>query len=77
MEQATAVQAVKERGIVKWFNPAKGYGFIQRENGQEIFVHFSGIQMDGYKSLNEGEGVEFVVATGPKGLCATNVQPAD
>ena len=54
LETGIAVQEVKEHGYVKWFNPAKGYGFIQRQDGQEIFVHFSGIVADGYKSLNDG-----------------------
>ncbi len=78
MEQATAVQAVKEQGVVKWFNAGKGYGFIQRQSGEEIFVHFSAIVMDGYKSLDEGASVEFEVKDGPKGLYAENVvvQPA-
>jgi len=64
---------VKEQGIVKWFNGAKGYGFIQRSNGDEVFVHFSAIQGSGYKTLNEGEGVEFVCQNGPKGLNAAEV----
>jgi CspA family cold shock protein len=64
---------VKEQGTVKWFNASKGYGFIQRQSGEDIFVHFSGIQMDGYKSLNEGQAVEFEVTKGPKGLQAANV----
>jgi len=78
VEQATAVQAVKEQGVVKWFNAGKGYGFIQRQSGEEIFVHFSAIVMDGYKSLDEGASVEFEVKDGPKGLYAENVvvQPA-
>jgi CspA family cold shock protein len=50
---------VKEKGIVKWFNGAKGYGFIQRSTGEDVFVHFSAIQAEGYRSLNEGEAVEF------------------
>ena len=64
---------MKETGTVKWFNAAKGYGFISRENGEDVFVHFSAIQMDGYKSLNEGQAVEFEVRKGPKGLQAENV----
>ena len=64
---------MKEKGTVKWFNAAKGYGFIQRENGEDVFVHFSAIQGDGYKSLNEGQAVEFEVTKGPKGLQAANV----
>jgi CspA family cold shock protein len=67
------VVAVKEQGTVKWFNASKGYGFIQRQTGEDVFVHFSAIQMDGYKSLNEGQAVEFEVTKGPKGLQAANV----
>jgi len=58
---------------VKWFNASKGYGFIQRQTGEDVFVHFSAIMMDGYKSLNEGQAVEFEVKKGPKGLQAENV----
>jgi len=65
--------AVKEQGTVKWFNASKGYGFIQRQTGEDVFVHFSAIQMDGYKPLNEGQAVEFEVTKGPKGLQAENV----
>ncbi len=75
MEQATAIGTVKEQGTVKWFSANKGYGFIQRQSGEEIFVHFSAIQMDGYKSLTEGASVEFEVKDGPKGLFADNVIP--
>jgi CspA family cold shock protein len=64
---------VKERGVVKWFNGAKGYGFIQRSTGEDVFVHFSAIQDNGYKTLNEGESVEFECQQGPKGLSAANV----
>ena len=64
---------MREKGVVKWFNPAKGYGFIQRSSGEDVFVHFSAIQMDGYRSLDEGMEVEFDVAEGPKGLQAENV----
>lgn len=61
-------------GIVKWFNNAKGYGFIQPEQGeQDIFVHFSSIQSDGYRTLKEGQTVQFEAQEGPKGLQATNV----
>jgi CspA family cold shock protein len=66
-------QKVKEQGTVKWFNASKGFGFIQRQSGEDIFVHFSAIQGDGYKSLNDGQAVEFDVTTGPKGLQASNV----
>jgi len=64
---------VKEQGTVKWFNASKGFGFIQRQAGEDVFVHFSAIQGDGYKSLNEGQAVEFEVTKGPKGLQAANV----
>jgi CspA family cold shock protein len=64
---------VKEKGVVKWFNGAKGYGFIQRSTGEDVFVHFSAIQSDGYRSLNEGEAVEFELQQGPKGLNAIEV----
>jgi CspA family cold shock protein len=61
------------RGRVKWFNDAKGYGFIEQEGGDDVFVHFSAIQMDGFKTLAEGQVVEFEVKQGDKGLHATNV----
>ena len=64
---------MKETGTVKWFNAGKGFGFIQRENGEDVFVHFSAIQMDGFKTLAEGQVVEFDVKQGDKGLHATNV----
>jgi CspA family cold shock protein len=64
---------LKEQGTVKWFNASKGFGFIQRQSGEDIFVHFSAIQSEGYKSLNEGQAVEFEVTKGPKGLQASNV----
>lgn len=66
---------MKEQGTVKWFNASKGFGFIQRQSGEDVFVHFSAIQGDGYKTLNEGQAVEFEVTTGPKGLQAANVTP--
>ena len=62
-----------ETGTVKWFNNAKGYGFIARENGEDVFVHFKAIVGDGYKSLDEGDQVQFDVERGPKGLQATKV----
>ncbi len=65
---------MKEQGIVKWFNAAKGYGFIQRQSGDDVFVHFSAILGDGYRSLDEGEKVSFEVKEGPKGLQAANVE---
>jgi CspA family cold shock protein len=64
---------MKERGTVKWFNAAKGFGFIQRQSGEDVFVHFSAIQSSGYRSLDEGAHVEFEVTHGPKGLQASNV----
>jgi CspA family cold shock protein len=62
-----------EKGTVKWFNGAKGFGFITRSSGEDVFVHFRSIKGDGYKSLNEGDKVEFEVEQGQKGLQATNV----
>jgi CspA family cold shock protein len=64
---------VKEKGVVKWFNAAKGYGFIQRSTGEDVFVHHSAIQMNGYRTLDQGMEVEFEVKNGPKGLQAENV----
>ncbi len=65
-----------EKGIVKWFNDAKGYGFISREQGGDVFVHFSAIQSSGFRSLAEGQAVQFEVTQGQKGLQAENVQIA-
>lgn len=64
-------------GTVKWFNPAKGYGFIGRDNGEDVFVHFSAIDMDGYKQLKEGQKVEFSIEKGNKGLQAAAVIPVE
>ena len=64
------------QGTVKWFNDAKGYGFITQEGGEDVFVHFSAIQAQGFKSLAEGDRVEFEVTRGPKGLQAANVRRA-
>ena len=63
-------------GKVKWFNDAKGYGFIETEDGKDVFVHFSAISMEGYKSLSEGQQVEFEAVESAKGLQATRVAPA-
>ena len=63
-----------EQGTVKWFNDAKGFGFISRQNGEDVFVHFSAIQTSGFRSLQEGQAVEFSVTKGPKGFQAENVQ---
>ena len=68
---AEAVRMTK--GKVKWFNDAKGYGFIEQEGGEDVFVHFSAIQMDGFRTLAEGQAVEFEVKAGEKGLHASNV----
>jgi CspA family cold shock protein len=62
-------------GTVKWFNSGKGFGFIEREGGPDVFVHFSAIKADGYKSLTEGQKVEFTIEQGPKGLQAADVKP--
>ncbi len=61
------------KGTVKWFNNQKGYGFISDEDGNDVFVHYSGLNMDGYKSLEEGQAVEFEITDSPKGPQATNV----
>ena len=61
------------QGTVKWFNATKGYGFIAREGGEDVFVHYSAIQADGYRALNEGQRVEFTIERGPKGLQASDV----
>jgi cold shock protein len=64
---------VKETGTVKWFNAGKGFGFIQRDNGEDVFVHFSAIEASGYRTLDEGARVSFIVKRGPKGLQAEQV----
>ncbi len=64
-----------EQGTVKWFNDAKGYGFITRQNGEDVFVHFSAVQGNGFRSLQEGQAVQFEVTKGPKGWQAENVTP--
>jgi CspA family cold shock protein len=64
----------RETGTVKWFNDAKGYGFISREAGEDVFVHFSAIEGNGFRSLSENQRVEFAVEQGPKGLQAAHVR---
>ncbi len=64
-------------GTVKWFNPAKGFGFIGRDDGDDVFVHYTAIQMDGYRQLKEGQRVEFSVEKGPEGLQAADVRPVE
>jgi CspA family cold shock protein len=64
---------MREQGTVKWFNNEKGYGFISRNSGDDVFVHHTAVQGSGFKSLNEGDSVEFETAKGPKGLQAQNV----
>lgn len=65
-----------EKGTVKWFNGEKGYGFVTRENGEDVFAHFSAIQGDGFKTLEEGQAVEFEVETSDRGLQAANIVKA-
>jgi CspA family cold shock protein len=65
-----------EKGTVKWFNRTKGFGFIEREQGEDVFVHFSAITGEGFKTLEQGQQVEFEVVQGPKGLQAANVKKA-
>jgi CspA family cold shock protein len=69
--------AAREKGTVKWFNNDKGFGFIAREKGEDVFVHFKAIVSDGYKSLTEGQSVEFAVTQGQKGLQAEDVRVID
>ena len=73
--QARQKMADRVTGTVKWFNGAKGFGFIAREGGEDVFVHFSAIQSDGYRRLEEGQQVEFTIEDGPKGLQAAMVVP--
>ena len=68
------IQKQMEQGTVKWFNDAKGFGFISRQNGEDVFVHFSAIQSNGFRSLQEGQAVSFDVKRGAKGWQAENVQ---
>jgi cold shock protein len=72
----TVIPMEKEIGKVKWFNNAKGYGFIEKNSGGDVFVHHTAIQMDGFRSLAEGDAVSFTVTRGPKGLQAENVTKA-
>ena len=65
------------KGTVKWFNDAKGFGFIAQEGGKDVFVHFAAIQTSGFRSLAEGDAVEFDIVEGPKGLQAANVKKVD
>jgi CspA family cold shock protein len=67
------IRSMRSTGKVKWFNDAKGFGFITAENGEDVFVHFSAIQSSGFRSLPEGASVEFDMVQGPKGLQASNV----
>jgi cold shock protein len=67
---------VMEQGTVKWFNDAKGFGFLSRANGEDVFVHYSAIQSEGFRSLQEGQAVQFDVVKGPKGWQAENVRIA-
>ena len=78
-DSSSAIQFRKyeqmEQGTVKWFNDAKGFGFISRQNGEDVFVHYSAITSSGFKSLQEGQAVQFNVVKGPKGWQAADVQP--
>ncbi|MFC3901859.1 cold-shock DNA-binding protein family [Acinetobacter marinus] len=69
--------SAREQGVVKWFNDTKGFGFIQRSSGEDVFVHFRAIQAEGHRSLRDGQKVEFTVAQGQKGLQAEEVRPID
>ena len=68
---------VLAKGTVKWFNDQKGFGFIEQEDGPDVFVHFSAVQAEGFKSLREGQAVEFEIVDGPKGIQAANVRSSD
>jgi len=74
-QDSQGVGKMSEKGTVKWFNDAKGFGFISRESGEDVFVHFRAIESQGFKSLKEGQEVEFEVVTGQKGLQADKVRP--
>ncbi|HLY43062.1 MAG TPA: cold shock domain-containing protein [Terracidiphilus sp.] len=73
--QKSGITDKMEQGTVKWFNDAKGFGFISRQNGEDVFVHYSAINSSGFKSLQEGQAVQFNVVKGPKGWQAADVQP--
>jgi CspA family cold shock protein len=73
LQQGANKMSERINGTVKWFNGSKGYGFISRDGGEDVFVHFSAIQGDGFRNLDEGQKVEFSVERGPKGLQASNV----
>lgn len=73
LKEGVSSMSARENGTVKWFNNSKGYGFIQRDQGGDVFVHFRAIRGDGYRSLEEGQRVEFAVAQGQKGLQAEDV----
>ena len=74
-DQQSARGKMKEQGTVKWFNNSKGYGFISRASGDDVFVHYSSINMEGYRRLDEGQEVEFAIEEGPKGVQAAEVVP--
>src|SRR5436309_1945825 len=74
-QKSTEAGNTMEQGTVKWFNDAKGFGFISRQSGDDVFVHFSAIQAGGFRSLQEGQSIEFDVTKGPKGFQAENVRP--
>jgi CspA family cold shock protein len=68
-----SIMSERVKGTVKWFNAGKGYGFIAREGGEDVFVHYSALESDGFRTLDEGQQVEFTIERGPKGLQASNV----
>lgn len=74
MSEETATAVAREKGVVKWFNDSKGYGFIERADGTDVFVHYSAIQQNGFRSLKEGQEVEFACVKGPKGWQAEDVK---
>jgi cold shock protein len=74
IHQSEIKEQIMEQGTVKWFNDAKGFGFLSRANGEDVFVHHTAIQSDGFRSLQEGQAVQFDVVKGPKGWQAENVQ---